>query len=53
VINRHGYNDYDLPQMGKAALERQRILPERLEAIEEAIELVKTFLGDLDGEDMD
>ena len=33
AINRQSDNDYDIPHMGKAALERQGILlPERLEA---------------------
>ena len=52
VINREGDNDYDISHtMGKAALELQGILPEQLEANEEAIELTRIFLDeDLDEE---
>ena len=59
VINREGDNDYDISHtMGKAALEQQGILPERLllGASEDKVLRIGfgTFLDELDGygEDM-
>jgi len=42
----HGDNNYNIPHIGKAALERAGILPDRLAAGEGAIELASTFLDD-------
>jgi hypothetical protein len=54
VTNRQGDNDYDIPHMGKkAALERQGILPVRLDASDEAIELASTSIDELDGDGED
>ena len=58
MINRQGDNDYDISHtMGKAALEQQGILPERLllGASEDKVRIgFGTFLDELDGygEDM-
>jgi hypothetical protein len=43
----HGDNNYNIPHIGKAALERVGILPDRLAAGEGAIELASIFLDEL------
>ena len=48
IILVNGDNNYNIPHIGKAALERAGILPDRLlTAGEGAIELASTFLDDL------
>ena len=48
IILVNGDNNYNIPHIGKAALERAGILPDRLLAAGEgAIELASTFLDDL------
>ena len=47
IILVNGDNNYNIPHIGKAALERAGILPDRLAAGEGAIELASTFLDDL------
>jgi len=46
IILVNGDNNYDLPQMGKAALDRVGLLLDRISAGEGAIELARTFLDE-------
>ena len=46
IILVNGDNNYNIPHIGKAALERAGILPDRLAAGEGAIELARTFPDD-------
>jgi hypothetical protein len=44
IILVNGNNNYNIPHIGKAALEWAGVLPDRLAAGEGAIELASTFL---------
>ena len=43
ILVSNGNNNYEIPHIGKAALERVGILTDRLAAGEEAIKLAHTF----------